>query len=447
MRSYYGFVLAVAASTFHHVFAAPVVKVHPGDAEDIIITANNTINATTPAPVHSNSMAQIAATEQLPLSLVNNFGGGAINAYVTGLDVENRLVMLQPDGSWFFPTADPSNDTPQPVTGNVAIPLGGKGSNTQLTLPGYISSARVWFAEGELEFFTIYSEASGGPSLVEPSAVNPEDPSASVNWGFVELTNNEEFGLYANISYVDFVGLVLGMNLSSRDGPLQVAEGLQPDAVSQLCSKLKAQGATDGQPWGDLCMVDGNGTPLRVLAPNNYVASNPTAYSSYWTDYVDQVWARYTDNDLTINTQAAAGQVACRVQGDELTCAGDNRGYAKPTAGDIFGCNSGPFGILGDDNDVHRAVVPRLCAAFTRTTLLADGGHVQPGLDSSSYYLTEPTNWYAKFIHELEVDGKGYAFSYDDVNPETDVNQSGVVADPNPELLTIIVGGPMSTSS
>ena len=446
MRSLYNLAVALLASAVGTTLAIPVIRVQPGDKDDLIITKENTINATTPAPLdNSTSSDRIASTARLPLSLVNNFGGGTINAYVTGLDASNRLVMLQPNGRYYYPSARPGDVIPQIVNANVAIPLGGKGSETKIILPGYISSARIWFAEGELKFYTVYSSASGGPSLVEPSAVSPSDPSANVNWGFVELTNIENGGLYANISYVDFVGLVLGMSLKSADNSLQVAQGLRPNAVSQLCSKLKAQGAKDRQPWGDLCMVGSSGAPLRVLAPNNYVASNPAGFGNYWTKYIDDVWTAYTSKDLTVNTQAAAGHVNCRVKNGRLVCNGDNRGYNKPTAGDIFGCNSGPFAIQAGDNDVHRAIVPRLCAAFTRTTLLVEGGHMQPGLGSKHYYTADPTNWYSKFIHELEVDGKGYAFSYDDVNPDGE-NQSGVVAHPNPQLLTIVVGGPLSGS-
>jgi hypothetical protein len=97
-----------------------------------------------------------------------------------------------------------------------------------------------------------------------------------------------------------------------------------------------------------------------VIAPSDYVASNPSAFSNYWTDYLDEVWSHYTTNQLTINTQAAAGEVNCKVTNNQITCAGDNRGYDKPNALDIFGCNNGPFSILSEDNDVHRAVVPRL---------------------------------------------------------------------------------------
>ncbi len=79
-------------------------------------------------------------------------------------------------------------------------------------------------------------------------------------------------------------------------------------------------------PWTDLCQVDASGTPLRIIAPSDHVASNPDAFSDYFTDHTNEVWTYYSTNTLTIDTQAAAGKVACTVQGDQLTCAGDNRG-------------------------------------------------------------------------------------------------------------------------
>jgi hypothetical protein len=75
---------------------------------------------------------------------------------------------------------------------------------------------------------------------------------------------------------------------------------------------------------------------------------------------------------------------------------------------------------------------------------MTTGGNIQPGLASKMYYSSAPTNWYSAFVHQNEVDGKGYAFSYDDVNPDGDVNQSGVVADADPQVLTVTVGGPLS---
>lgn len=422
--------------------------VTPGGAEDIVVTANNTVNATKASSSNSASNANLGerSAGQLPLALVNNFAS-SINAYVTGLDASGRLVMLKADGTFYYPTCESSQTTPQPITDNVAIPLGAKGSTTKITIPGYISAARVWFAAGDLKFFTVWNPATNAPSLVEPSSTNPSDPSAGVNWGFVELTYVENGGLYANISYVDFVGLILGMSLSVTDGSgTQTAQGLSADAVSSICTALEAQGKTDGQEWGNLCMADSSGNLLRVIAPPDYISANPNAFSSYWTTYIDDVWTLFTSLALGIDTQTSSGTVNCSVQTDGLLhCTGDNRGYAKPNAGDIFGCNSGPFAIAGNDNDIHRAVVPRLCAAFNRATYTMVGGSTQPSLAAKSYYQSEPSNCYSKFVHQYEVDGKGYAFSYDDVNPDGDVNQSGVVASASPETLTVIVGGPLSS--
>lgn len=439
--------LAAAVLLYGKAFSAPIITVRPGNANDIIITEDNTVNATAPAPINGtvnmHTFVATSSTEKLPLALVNNFPRGQINAYVTGLDSKNRLVMLKPDGTFYYPSSRPSQVIPQLINANVAIPLGAKGSTTHITIPGYISSARIWFAEGNLRFYTVWSTGTNGPSLVEPSAINPADPSSSVNWGFVELTNNEAGGLYANISYVDFVGLVLGMSMQAGDGSTQTAKGLHPDAIPAICQKLVAQTAKDGQPWSDLCQATASGKPLRVIAPIDYISLHPNAFQSYFANHIDQVWSHYSTNTLTINTQAPAGHVACKVTNNALSCAGDNRAYAKPSAADIFGCNSGPFAIAGSDNDVHRAVVPRLCAAFNRGTLLASGGSFQPGVHANSYYTTTgPVNWYSAFVHEEEVDGKGYAFSYDDVNPDGGVDQSGVVANRNPKLLTVVVGGP-----
>ncbi|KAI6086386.1 glycoside hydrolase family 64 protein [Hypoxylon rubiginosum] len=433
MRAFFNLAVAVATTFIAQTIAAPMpIVVSSGTVSDIVITKENTVNGT-----HAPA-SPAAGSNPLTISLVNNFGGGQLNVYVSGLDVNGAVVLLGANGAWYYPNPAGSQ-VPVAIDAGVAHAMNAEGQTTQITLPDFLSSGRIWVAEGELQFFTV-AAADGSAQLVEPSAANPSDPSAAVNWGFVEFTNTEKGGIYANISFVDFVGLVFGMTLTLGSGEVQTVKGLQQNAVATICDELKTQAASDGQPWDKLCVVDSSGKPLRILNPNLYLSMAPTAFSGYYDSYIDQVWSKYTNEDLTIDTQTDAGKVACRVAGDQMTCAGDNRAYPKPTIIDIFGCNSGPFGEIGTDNDVHRAVVPRLCAAFYRTTLLVDGGNVQPSLGSSTYYANNPTSHYGRLVHKHETDGKGYAFSFDDVNPAGE-NEAGVVAGMNPTVMELTIGG------
>lgn len=430
-------------------FAGPT-RITAGTAKDVVLGKLNTLSGTFTGAGATNSTPSTGSEGQLPLAIVNNMAGagqGDVYAYVTGRDSSNNVVMLGSDGSWFYPSGASSTE-PTPVDGTIGMPLGAQGSTTNVTLPGYVSSGRVYFAVGKLQFF-VMNDATGRTSLAEPSPVNPADPNADVNWGFVELTNTAEGGLYANISYVDFVGLILGMSLVTTNGSVQTALGLQPDAVSTICSSLGSQSSQDGYPWSNLCMSDNNSNYLRVLSPYQYIENgNAEAFSDYFTSYINTVYSNFGgggggNGSLTVNTQGGSGNVACTSGGDTLTCDGDNRGYPKPSAGDIFSCNTGTFALQTSDNPTHYAVVPRLCAAFNRGTFLLSGGNVQPGPPATSYYSSSPSNYYSKFVHEHEIDGKGYAFSYDDVNPAGE-NESGVVSSSSPKTLTITVGGPSS---
>ncbi|KAH7363953.1 hypothetical protein BKA65DRAFT_603132 [Rhexocercosporidium sp. MPI-PUGE-AT-0058] len=407
----------------------------PENREPAIVNKTNY-----PVPVgvrsqYKKSLSVAANNENLSFSLHNNLANG-VYAYIIGKDINNRVIILQPDGSFYHPDADGAT-VPVKVTQDVKLPLGPPGSTISVNISAYISSARIYFAIGELEFFMLSVDKE--TILIEPSAVDPTDPSATVEWGFVELTHLPS-GVWANISCVDFVGLPLGISLTTIPGTVQSTAGLTANAVACICNDLRRQAMQDGQPWDELCQRSNTGTAIRVLAPVNYINLNPSAFKSYWVDYINQVWSFYTSTPLIIDTQLSEGKVQCQVTGNVLTCAGDNRSYTKPTAFDIFGCNTGPFEILATDNTIHRAIVPRLCAAFNRSTFLIHGGNVQPSLSSNFYYNTSPTNHFSRIIHEYESDGKGYAFPYDDVNPSGE-DQSGTVSARDPLVLAIRVGG------
>ena len=112
--------------------------------------------------------------------------------------------MLTPSGSFYY-LPDIGSLLPQALTAGIAIPLPPQGQSLEITIPGYIEGARVWFADGRLDFAVVSSV--NGSAFVEPTAVRRNDGSADTNWGFMELTYVADYGLFANLSFVDFVGM------------------------------------------------------------------------------------------------------------------------------------------------------------------------------------------------------------------------------------------------
>ncbi|KYK60753.1 glycoside hydrolase family 64 protein [Drechmeria coniospora] len=432
------------------VHAAPLARA-VAVADDVVLTPRRTLNGSDDDSrtevVHAARLTRAVSVAvkrptYLPIDFVNNFAGGAVNAYITGLDLNNRVVFVDRNGALVYPSSGGSA-TPVPIKAKVAIPMPARGKRLRMYLTIPLLSGRVYFARGNLDFFMV--RTASGDGLVQPSPTNLRDPSAGVNWGFVELTYTRYWALFANISYVDFVGFLLSIGLSVKDGRgRQLTKGLGAGSVSKICGGLLQQQSRDRYPWARLCVADATGTPIRVLSPNNYAVLRPNDFEGYWNAYVDQVWARYAKAPLTVNTQSAAGKVKCQLSGRLLVCAGDRRGFEKPTAKDIWGCNSGPFARRADDSAVRLAVIPRLCAAFVRSTLLLAGGNVQPAVAASRYYTVNPTSHYSRLIHHYELDGKGYAFPYDDVNPDGSEDASGTVASQAPDVLTVYIGAPPS---
>lgn len=422
------------------------------NATQILRTSETALN-TTAANTTSSSNATLLAAEiannvtfgRLDIDLVNNIASDNVQAIVSGRDGAGDIILLDTNFEWYYPKAEGGDGDKTPLPDTVRHKLGPKDSTTTLKLPDYIYSARVYFADGDLQMFVV--KTADGQGLAEPSPFNPDDPNKNLNWGFAELTNSESWGLYANLSFVDFVGMALGLKLRRHGNDTTEVKGVPTGGKHKICNDLKDQAKKDGQPWDQLCINNDEGQLMRVLSPAGLVSMNKTAFSDYWYPYTNETASVYSKDALTVNTQAAAGNVSCKWQDSaegaakELQCEGDNRPYSAPTAEDVFGCNTGPFAILEDDNDVHRAVVPRLCAAYNRGTFLINGGNIQPSVKPDQYYKTETLNWYSAVTHANQLDNRGYAFSYDDVSVDAESDTAGVVTGTNPEVLTIFVGG------
>ncbi|KAJ6017756.1 hypothetical protein N7451_001135 [Penicillium sp. IBT 35674x] len=374
----------------------------------------------------------------LNFALVNNTGSDTAYAYITGLAIDNgnALFLLQSDGKTaYYPTSPSSTITA--LAENCAISLGASGTTTTVTIP-HLAGARLWFSRGATLTFYL----NPGPALVEPSSSNPSDPNYDIYWDFCEFTWNSA-ELFVNISMVDFFCLPIALALENTSGTTQTVEGLPAGALDTVCSALKTQNNTDGAGWDQLVITTG-GANLRAVSPNTGITLNSSLFSTYFDSYVDQVWSKYTSETLTVDTQASAGSLTATVSNGTLNFSSGSISYAQPTSAAIFSNSSGSFAVSGDST--KDAITARLAAAFNRSTLLIDTN--QPdGEVVSNYYSNSITNHYARICHATALDGRGYAFPYDDVGPSGGVDQSGSVSDGSPKLLTVTVGGPLSSNS
>jgi Beta-1,3-glucanase len=109
--------------------------------------------------------------------------------------------------------------------------------------------------------------------------------------------------------------------------------------------------------------------------------------ANYFEPYVDKVWERFANEDITIDTMAA-GVLKGRVIGDKFVIGGQE--FSKPTTKQIFSASGDPFqtGV----NSTRDAIIPRLDAEFNRSTLMM---HIDifPG-QPDQYYKNHVTNHY-----------------------------------------------------
>ena len=374
----------------------------------------------------------LATAATLTVNLQNQTSSSTVYAYITGqaIDNGNRLFLLQSDGRTPYYPASPAS-TGARLAANVSIALGAPGHTVNVTIP-HISGGRIWFSVGTPLTFLL----NPGPGLVEPSVTNPSDPNINTNWSFCEFTFNSS-ELFANISYVDFVGLPIALTLTSTNIKPQHVSGMPANGIETVCNGLRAQTARDGRRWSSL-IVQQNGVDLRVLSPNNGIILNPTWFQPYWPPYVAQVYAKYSTSPLTINTQASFGPVSSTGEPAGQLAFGNAGTFAQPTSRDIFSCSTGPFAT--GSNAERNVIIPRLAAAFNRSVLLLTNN--TPNSDNQATYYQNPiTNHYARIVHAANLDGKGYAFPYDDVTPNGGVAQEGAVVSASPTLFTVACGG------
>lgn len=364
--------------------------------------------------------------------LVNQSSTNTAYAYIVGLDLNN--------GRWTLVTADGQSTYQPPTPGadhtilaqDCAIALNANGMpGVSVQIPR-LASGRIFFSyDQKLQFFM---NSNGG--FVMPSEKDVNDPNIDTQWTFCEFTfNNTE--LYGNISFVDVLSIPVAFELETSDGTgMQYVPGLPDGAMLRVASDLMAQKVKDGGDWDKCIYRDSGNNIIRILSPNTAVQIYPTAFEHYLDSYIDDVWQKYTSEDLIVNTQRLEwGAATGRVSGGILDFGGGMT-FAKPSTQSIWSCSIPPWTT---GNDEQGNITARLTAAFNRTTLLVNSN--QPnGENPETYYTNALTNHYSRIVHEQVYGNLGYAFPYDDVHPDGGISYEGRVQSSSPLKWTITVG-------
>lgn len=363
------------------------------------------------------------------LKLVNESGQSAAFAY---------LHADYPGGGQGFLNPSTGQLDPIPNPGERMYDLSGFLSshrlpfNQEIRLNTHLTGARVYFSLGQsVAFFANPNAGAPAGAVVQPSAANTADPSYRTMWDYCEFTYNPS-GIWGNITCVDGVALPIALTLTPGSGAVQHVGGMPAGGTALLAERLKQAGGD----WGKCALYDGDRL-VRVSSPAKLPGLGKDVFAGHYRGYVDEVWHKYRadggqDLRITLGDVWPGKTVVGRTHGDRLVFEGITDGspnsFPKPgTTGttaeaDIFGCDGSLHGINATQQGRIAAV---LGAAFCRTTLVSNPS--QPDATSREFYVHGPRHEYARLVHELVADRRGYAFPYDDVTPTQESDLAGAV--------------------
>jgi glycosyl hydrolase family 64 (putative beta-1,3-glucanase)/ricin-type beta-trefoil lectin protein len=352
--------------------------------------------------------AQAAGPAVLPMRITNQSGrGDAVYLYVIGTNLSTgRLGYVNAGGTFNNWPAGSNPPSPAP---DVSIGGPGNGGSTNISIPKNISG-RIYFSLGRKLSFLLTPDG-----LVQPAPWAGGDANRDTLFDWSEFTYNDA-GLWLNSSQVDMFAIAHTVTVTDSAGTRSTGS-LVANGRDNVINGIKAAG------WGGTVYTRSDGTVLRVLAPGK-AADTGGLSATYLDPYITSAWNAYTNKTLTVvpfgdqPNLKYFGRTSGNTMNFTNSAGAQVASFNKPSSANVWGCD----GALGAPNDqVIGPIARTLCAALNRGTL----GTVdtQPSTDASQFYRSNPTNQYAKLVHQNMADGKAYAFAFDDVgNFESLVN-------------------------
>jgi FG-GAP repeat. len=309
-------------------------------------------------------------------------------------------------------------------------------NNSQLNIPALIG-VRVYVSLG----VPLYVTADEHHIIGTPDAANPNNnPNYLTHFDHYEETfdptTHTTYG--ANVTMIDQFGLPLTHRLEQTRTNYDTTRGMINPAKSlaDMTADYINQTPT---PFHDLIKYESdNKTVLRIIPPRADLL--PASMQHYLDPAIDAFWNYYASHDFSVQydlSHLVKGRVNDRGQFayQTITNNGTPKSFtmAKPTSSNIF-ANDGVFAPPGADGD-QGAFLAQFAGAFNRGVASSPSDWTNP---DKFYKSSTVFNNYAAFFHQQSVDGKAYAFGYDDTQ-----NQSSVTIlnnDFSPTKVTLDIG-------
>ncbi|MFI1992304.1 beta-1,3-glucanase family protein [Actinoplanes sp. NPDC020271] len=404
---------ATTAPTVPAVPAVPAVT--PTRTVTVAPTRSATAAPTTAAPVKTVPPRE----DLLPVTVTNKTGrGDAVHLYVLGVNLDTGKLGYVNQAGTFTPwTGGAATPVAAP---DVSINGPANGGSTTIRVPRNLSG-RLYFSFGSKLDFRLTTDG-----LVQPAPWAGGDPNHDILFDWSEFTVNSS-GLWLNSSQVDMFAVPHIVSVTGGSGTTSSTGEVVAGGRQKVINTIKAD-----QAFAKSVVTRADGTVLRVLAPGK-AADAGLMSPAYLDSYISSAWAAYTSKTLTVTpfTDQPNVKYTGRTSGGVMSFT-DASGkvvasFTKPSTANVWGCD----GALGAPNDqVVGPIARTLCAALQRTTL--GRLDVQPSGTASDFYQGSPANLYAKAIHANMIDGKAYAFAFDDVQ-----NQESLVHDGDPRTAAI----------
>jgi len=374
-------------------------------------TTAPTTKAPTTAPTTKPADVPPAGST-LPVAVRNETGrGDNVFLYVLGTNLTTgKLGYVNAAGAFTAWTGGGPVPVPAP---DVAIAGPADGATTTLKLPKNLSG-RLYMSFGQKLDFRLTTDG-----LVQPAPWAGGDPNRDILFDWSEFTLNDS-GLWLNSSQVDMFAVPHVVSVTGGDGRTAKTGEVKAGGRQRVINAVKAS-----PDFARSVVTRSDGTVLRVLAPGK-AADAGLMSPTYLDSYITSAWNAYAGKNLTVVpfTDRPDTRFLGRTTGNVMNFT-DSTGrtvasFTKPSTANVWGCD----GALGAPNDLVVGPIARtLCAALTRTTL----GRLdtQPSGTAADFYQGNPANLYAKVIHDNMVDGKAYAFAFDDVQNQESLVHSG----------------------